>query len=332
MASRRMVPTKFFKDPDIMNLGSKDTQLILIGLILAADDEGREVAHAPLLGRELDYPPETIERGLQDLAANDLIVLYQVGRHRYYSLTRWKQWQTLGGRFTPSKYPASPVPTEEPSALVGESSGKFPKNPSDVGENPAQFNRSESNVTESNGDEGKEEPPSNIVFFPTVSTAPPAHNNGNADRKKEARQIAEITRQVAHILKLPASEALMRIVRDYYTHPSLSLLGEADAAREWIDDPGRNKKHKRMTPTFYRHWLQRECDARQRQEATLAAALSQQQAKGTGTAGPAQEGTTPRPSSLGLAGRNLMDLEKQYREAVQRKQPTSTQTEGEGRS
>ncbi len=89
MALRRMVPTNFFKDPDIMNLGSKDTQLILVGLILDADDEGRGVAHAQILGREMDYPPETIEHALQDLADNDLLALYQAGRHRYYSLPRW---------------------------------------------------------------------------------------------------------------------------------------------------------------------------------------------------------------------------------------------------
>ena len=34
MALRRMVPTRFFKDPDIMALSTRDTQLILIGLIL----------------------------------------------------------------------------------------------------------------------------------------------------------------------------------------------------------------------------------------------------------------------------------------------------------
>ena len=109
MARRRMVPTHFFRDPDIMNLSNKDTQLILIGLILAADDEGREVAHAGMLGREMDYPAEQIEAALADLVANDLLLLYQVGKHRYYQLTRWSQWQTLGGRITPSRYPAPPA-------------------------------------------------------------------------------------------------------------------------------------------------------------------------------------------------------------------------------
>src|SRR6266487_4748553 len=110
MANKRCLPTRFFKDPDIMNLGSRDTQLILVGLVLTADDEGRELAHPKLLGRELDYPPEQIESALQELAANDLLILYQVGKHRYFSLTRWGQWQTLSSnKITISKYPAPPT-------------------------------------------------------------------------------------------------------------------------------------------------------------------------------------------------------------------------------
>src|SRR5450759_2094377 len=113
MASKRCIPTRFFKDPDIMNLASKDHQLILVGLVLMADDEGRELAHAKLLSRELDYPPEQIEAALSDLSANDLVVLYQVGKHRYYSLTRWGQWQTLSpAKITLSKYPEPPAREE----------------------------------------------------------------------------------------------------------------------------------------------------------------------------------------------------------------------------
>lgn len=283
MASRRMVPTKYFKDPDIMNLESKDSQLILLGLILAADDEGREVAHARLLGRELDYPPETIERALQDLVANELLVLYQVGKHRYYSLTRWQQWQTLGGRFTPSRYPAPPATTEEPSTQAGECSGKIPENPSEIGENPAQFNVSEFNVSksnrsESNGVGGQEESPSNITPFPTSTCS------DDSAIVFSQEQIQKTTKQVAHILKLPETEALVRIVQDYHADPSLSLLGEADAAREWIDDPLRNKKHKHMTLAFFRHWLQRERDTRRRREAERAA-NSLHPVEATGTMG-----------------------------------------------
>jgi hypothetical protein len=116
MASKRCLPTRFFKDADIMNV-SKDGQLILVGLVLLADDEGRELAHPRLLSREIDYPPEQIETALQELVENDLVVLYQAGKHCYYSLTRWNQWQSISSqKMTPSKYPAPPVEGESEDA------------------------------------------------------------------------------------------------------------------------------------------------------------------------------------------------------------------------
>ena len=151
MAARRMVPTRFFKHPDIMNLSCKDTQLILIGLILIADDEGREVAHAGLLGREIDYPAEQIEAALQELVANDLLLLYQAGKHRYFQLIRWDEWQTLGNKKTPSKYPAPPNAEENneegshhlPASprIFRENSGRNRENPELSGKIPSQLNR-----------------------------------------------------------------------------------------------------------------------------------------------------------------------------------------------
>jgi hypothetical protein len=112
MASKRCLPTRFFKDADIMNV-SKDGQLILVGLVLLADDEGRELAHPRLLSREIDYPPEQIEAALAELVENDLVVLYHAGKHCYYSLTRWNQWQSISSqKMTPSKYPVPPLEGE----------------------------------------------------------------------------------------------------------------------------------------------------------------------------------------------------------------------------
>jgi hypothetical protein len=181
MANKRCLPTRFFKDPDIMNLENRDTQLILVGLVLMADDEGRELAHAKLLSRELDYPPEQIEAALVDLAANDLIVLYQAGRHRYYSLTRWSQWQSLSAaKITPSKCPAppskveqtSPEETQESLVTVPQIFPAFPREilgkSADAQHFPSQYNLSESNSIESNSGEGEErEPPPNVVTFPS---------------------------------------------------------------------------------------------------------------------------------------------------------------------
>ena len=61
MATKRCLPTRFFKDADIMNV-SKDGQLILVGLVLLADDEGRELAH-PTTAQPGDRLPTRTDRG-----------------------------------------------------------------------------------------------------------------------------------------------------------------------------------------------------------------------------------------------------------------------------
>lgn len=292
MAARRMISTRFFKDPDIMNLSSKDTQLILIGLILAADDEGREVAHAGLLGREMDYPADLMEVALQELAANDLLLLYQAGKHRYYQLTRvWREWQTLGGRTTPSRYPAPPVSGPSERDTLTEPSGKSRGN---AGDFPDQLNQTEENQTEAEEEENhprrrtQTDQPQNVLPF----------LNPHADDGKQKREMIALTQQVARILTLTATDALMRLVAEYEAIPGLSLPGEADAAREWIDDPRRNRQRKRMSLSFFRNWLKREKDAIDRRQILL-----QQAALATGTGGP-----TSSPPGAPPAGRRPPDL------------------------
>jgi hypothetical protein len=286
MVSKRCLPTRFFKDADIMNV-SKDGQLILVGLVLLADDEGRELAHPRLLSREIDYPPEQIETALQELVENDLVVLYQAGKHCYYSLTRWNQWQSISSqKMTPSKYPAPPVEGESEAAPVvseevqdagAEHFGHMPEvrwemlgnagsppgndgNPQgNSGKNreiPTQYKLSESNSSESKliEDEGESQPPPNVVPFPATRD----DADDEIDTKKAETEVIAVTKQVAAILNLPVNDRLQRVVADYLDDPSLSLLGEADAAREWIEDPGRNRKRKQLTPAFFRCWLKRE--------------------------------------------------------------------------
>jgi hypothetical protein len=76
--------------------------------------------------------------------------------------------------------------------------------------------------------------------------------------------MVEATKQVAAILKLPVTDDLARVVADYLARPGLSLLGEADAAMEWIADPARNRKRQSMTPAFFRRWLKREVETAER--------------------------------------------------------------------
>src|SRR5690242_13260830 len=140
MASKRCLPTRFFKDADIMNL-DKDAQLILVGLVLLADDEGRELAHSRLLSRELDYSPEQIEAALTSIVDNDLLVLYQVGKHRYYQLTRWSQWESISAqKLTPSKYPAPPQVAEAAtSAPTAPAGGRLEEHAESARQAPAEL-------------------------------------------------------------------------------------------------------------------------------------------------------------------------------------------------
>ena len=311
MASKRCLPTRFFKDADIMNV-SKDGQLILVGLVLLADDEGRELAHPRLLSREIDYPPEQIEAVLQELVENDLVVLYQAGKHRYYSLTRWNQWQSLSSqKITLSKYPAPPEHAdvaqcseegsqeEEHAAEPSQNSPEFPREKSgklgEYREIPPQYNVIESKLIQEKRIEDEEEekekgqPPPNVVTFPAARDAVA---NANSYPSVE---ILQATKQVAAILKLSASDALARVVADYLHNPGMSLFGEADAAREWIEDRQRNRKQQRLTPAFFRRWLKREQESSRRNQtrshsppglsASMSSSASQRAANGVGPPG-----------------------------------------------
>lgn len=309
MASRRMIITRFFKDPDIMNLSSKDAQLILIGLVLAADDEGREVAHAGMLGREIDYPAEQIEAALQELAANDMLVLYQVGKHRYYQLScQIRGWQTLGGRITPSRYPAPPASaspeSEKPAESEHRGRGKSGKSRGKSAHFPEQFNLTEVNITEDGGNN-----PRKVVPFPTAST----FSNDNADTQQttETGPDAEtriLVQQTARILKLPVTEALTRLVAEYAPITSLSVPGEADAAREWIDDRERNRKGRHMSLIFFRNWLKRELEAMKRRKLEL-----EQTSLSTGTGGPSSARSGPPTARQRLPDLTHLAHEDQYR-------------------
>lgn len=68
----------------------------------------------------------------------------------------------------------------------------------------------------------------------------------------------EEAKQVASLLKLPVSDQLEAIVREFLSTPAISLVGEAIEARTWMDDPRRNRRGQVMTPAFFRRWLKRE--------------------------------------------------------------------------
>lgn len=287
MANRRMLPTNYFRDPDVMSLSNGDMRLILIGLVLTADDYGRGLAHAQILGRELDYTPEQIENALIELEQADLVQCYQMGKYRYYALCRWEEWQTLSKR-SPSKYPAPP-PSDR---AVSHDHQPVPGDAKKISENPGKsLQSSETNgisekiFTEGEGEdeqeredeekrnEGEGDSPPNIITFPATPIGVDAAYTNSSVR------ILEVTQQVATILNLTVTDALTRIVEEYLDDPSVSLLGDADAAREWIDDPQRNRRGQRLTPAYFRRWLRREREAYEKRHESIES--GQQRATGT---------------------------------------------------
>ncbi len=282
-----MLPTNFFKDPDVMSLSSSDVRLILVGLVLNADDYGRGLAHPNILGRDLDFTPEQIEGALPELEQADLVRCYQGGKHRYYALLRWEEWQTLTKR-SPSKFPAPPEidqPAPHDMWQIPGNAREILENSGKSGEVRENTGTVEKILSEGEGEQERERegkrigggdesnPLPKIVAFPATRISA-----GDATTDSQI-QIMEATKKVAAILKLTVTDALTRIVAEYLHDPSLSLLGEADSAREWIDDPGRNRRRQRLTPAFFRRWLQREREAYQRRHASIQPAL--QQATGT---------------------------------------------------
>jgi hypothetical protein len=298
MAKQRCLPTNFFKDPDVMALSSGDARLILIGLVLNADDEGRGLAHAGILGRELDYPAEVIEEALAEMEACDLVQCYQVERHRYYRLRRWHDWQTLS-KPTPSRFPAPP-----PLPSAGESQGDqgVPRNPLGIPESSRNILPEEEDESELEGKQtegkGEGEAHSKVVSFPSARTS---------GSTSEEQHLEHTALKLAHILKITITPALERIVEEYQDDPLLSLLGEADAAREYIDNRQRNRKGQRMTPAFFRRWLKRE-----REDALLRRTRSAQATGTTDREGTYSATAPPGSHAAAAATRNLMNLREQY--------------------
>lgn len=336
MASRRMLPTRFFKDPDIMALSNNDVRLILVGLVLYADDEGRELAHTKLLGREFDYSPEVIEQALLELEANDLISCYVVGKHRYYSLCRWHEWETLS-KPTPSKYPApprelfsadsgeAPIPQEFPPVSRGDSTEEKGK-----GNQEGEANLRIEGELEAPDDEKMTQmvhemppvSPSNVVVFPLArSMKMPSGTTSIAGIAEE--QVAIVTGQVADILKLPPDAALRRIVEEYAGDSHMSLLGEADSAREYIDDARRNHRKTVMSPTFFRRWLKREREAVRLRGGSLPALAA------TGTDSGSHRETSSGGSMVRKAGMppSLMNLQREYEQAIRAAHGTTERSE-----
>jgi hypothetical protein len=254
-----------------------------------------------LLGRKLDHPSESIQQALEDLEHAGFIETYAHDEEKYYSLCLWSVWQKLS-KPTPSHYPAPPSLTSF-QGNPGEPRGtqEKPKAPEDT--RPEEEEKRREDEGEGEATHGGKCPTTRknsgrkVVPFP--STLPGADGNGGGKaRNSSEAETRALVQQTARILRLPPDDVLTRLVVEYTAIPGLSLPGEADAAREWIDDPQRNKKRRRMSPAFFRNWLKREQDAIERRQIAL-----QQAQLSTGTSGP-----TPPSRDAPPTGRRPADL------------------------
>src|SRR5205085_8661640 len=103
MSRHRCFPTNLFFIPKFEALSSNTVRLIYIGIVLDADDYGRGMASASILGRKLAQPPDTIESALLELEQQGFLECYEVEGEHYYHMRNWFKLQKLS-RPTPSGY------------------------------------------------------------------------------------------------------------------------------------------------------------------------------------------------------------------------------------
>lgn len=250
MAAKRSIPTTLFASPDFFELSTDTIRLILIGIILDADDEGRGSAHPRLLARKLDKCPEDINQALDELEAHGILRCYVVEERPYYVLCHWHKYQLLS-RPTPSGYPQPPEAVNaEPQNPLGNPEES--RNPQDSSGDSVLEEEGKGKELEEKRTEDEEE-----ACFSPGSPISPQHNSDNGVSIPFDLHLQE-TKRIADLLKLPVSDMLGEIVREFLQTPTISLAGEAIEARAWIEDAQRNKKGQQMTPAFFRRWLKRE--------------------------------------------------------------------------
>lgn len=107
MARIRTIKPSFWADASVADL-SRDARLLLIGLISAADDDGRFLASSSAI-RGYVYPHDSIpEKRLQDwleeIAATEIVRFYMSGKRLYGYFPNYRKHQRI------SKPQPSPLP------------------------------------------------------------------------------------------------------------------------------------------------------------------------------------------------------------------------------
>lgn len=107
MARIRTIKPTIWIDDDFVGL-SRDTRLLMFGMLSHADDDGRIVASpASLIGAIYPYDevtPKQVKAWRDELAASGVIALYEVGRGTFAVFPNWHKHQVIA-KYTPSKLP-----------------------------------------------------------------------------------------------------------------------------------------------------------------------------------------------------------------------------------
>jgi len=127
---KRVIDPGIWTSEDFAGLTIRQ-QLLFIGLISLADDDGRGRASSMTLKMSIfplhDVTPQTIGRDLGALVKQGLCVVYTTNQHRYYELTGWSRHQRISHPAR-STIPEPPNKTKELGVNPPEPSGAL-RNP-----------------------------------------------------------------------------------------------------------------------------------------------------------------------------------------------------------
>jgi hypothetical protein len=117
MPRNRLIKHEFWRDEKIGNL-SHSARLLFVSLWTYADDAGNGRADARLLRSQAfpydaDVTAENVEAWLQEIAGLGMIVLYEVGGARFYSVKNFLRHQVIN---RPSKFRLPEPPKMDASA------------------------------------------------------------------------------------------------------------------------------------------------------------------------------------------------------------------------
>jgi hypothetical protein len=117
----RSVKPEAWDSPDMLALDDSG-QVLFIWLITQADDAGRLRGDAAHIARRRHRKADAIEKRLQQMEAQGMIVRYQEGDRCYIALANWRDHQRVDHP-SPSRLPTPPHEDSRALARIPEPSG-----------------------------------------------------------------------------------------------------------------------------------------------------------------------------------------------------------------